>query len=199
MLVGSTPRYLAKLNDGRVVLTTSSTGPRVVNRGGQQMQTSVFKVDCKSKITVVQNNQPFSIDKSGRTVRTTAGTTAKGMIAHPLKISSKNRARRSIYNEGLVPRCVKTPEQLVCRDKKDASPPSANGCGSKGTEWVPDFTFGAACDKHDLCYASCSNGQFNKCNEEFFDNMVQDGCSSKKHWYMWLVSAPVYGTRVRRY
>lgn len=121
-----------------------------------------FKVDCKSKITVVQNNQPFSIDKSPRTIRTAAGTTAEGMLAHPLKLSSTSRARRrSIYSEGLVPRCVKNLEQLVCRDKKDATPPTANGWSSKGSDWIPDFTVGAACEKHSLCYASCDNGQSN--------------------------------------
>ncbi|CAK1362944.1 hypothetical protein CB0940_04911 [Cercospora beticola] len=187
MLVGSTPRYLAKLNNGRVVLTTTSTGARVQTRQGQQMQTTVFKVDCMSKITAVQNGQAYYFDKSGRNVQLTAGTAAKGMIAHSLKAGTKaHRKRRSLYNEGLQPRCGKYPEQLTAKARKNAPPATSNGCSGLGY-WAPDFTFGSSCNKHDLCYENCESGTWDNCNQDFFDDMINEGCLSKKHWYMWLI------------
>ncbi|KXT03304.1 hypothetical protein AC579_3021 [Pseudocercospora musae] len=195
VIAGSPPRYVAKLNNGNVVLTTSSTGNKLVTRNGQQMQTTVFRVDCQAAITVVQNGAAFSWDKSGRTTKMTAGTAAKGMVAFPLAVAAKARkARRSIYNQGVQPRCVKAPDSLICKARDGVRAPVKNGCGdANGAKWVPNFTFGGACDKHDLCYDNCEKGTFEQCNTDFLNDMINDGCASKKVWYMWLI----YGACVK--
>lgn len=51
-------------------------------------------------------------------------------------------------------------------------PPETNGCGSKGTEWVPDTVLSSnwtgCCNAHDTCYGTC-HMPFGTCNDRFLD------------------------------
>ncbi|KAG7284683.1 hypothetical protein NEMBOFW57_009292 [Staphylotrichum longicolle] len=57
-------------------------------------------------------------------------------------------------------------------DQYGVGPPETNGCGSKGTEWVPDTVLSSnwtgCCNAHDTCYGTCRM-PFGTCNERFLD------------------------------
>ncbi|KAK4095759.1 hypothetical protein N658DRAFT_511792 [Parathielavia hyrcaniae] len=50
-------------------------------------------------------------------------------------------------------------ERFDVAEKPGVGPPGFNGCGSKGTEWVPDIVFGTnwteCCNAHDTCFGTC--------------------------------------------
>ena len=63
---------------------------------------------------------------------------------------------------------------------------AANGCGSDGTEWVPDgfagADFGPACNRHDDCYASSSSTDRKDCDEALKDGL-DAACKDEFAWY----------------
>lgn len=188
VLAGSPPKYVAKLANGNVVLTTSSTGAQQVTRNRLQMQTTLFTVSCKGQIGVTQGGKSFTWDVSGRTTKMTEGTAAKGMVTYPLSLSARTRkTRRSKYNSGAQPRCVKQPEALVAFVRPNARGLNPNGCGpANGFDYVPDFGFGNCCNGHDNCYDDCANSSFESCNTDFHNCMRGDGCAASNVWYRWL-------------
>ncbi|KAK4097263.1 hypothetical protein N658DRAFT_296281 [Parathielavia hyrcaniae] len=56
--------------------------------------------------------------------------------------------------------------------KPDIGPPGVNGCGSKGSELVPDTMISAnwtgCCNAHDTCFGTC-HMPFGTCNDQFLD------------------------------
>jgi hypothetical protein len=62
----------------------------------------------------------------------------------------------------------------------------ANGCGSTGTEWIPDGWWGAACDKHDVCYETCGRSKFS-CDVEFYGNLRSSWCPTPRLYFMGVV------------
>src|SRR6185295_6990610 len=56
--------------------------------------------------------------------------------------------------------------------------PTTNGCGSAGSEWVPESFYGfvdfsQCCDNHDRCYGSCAQGNSkDRCDRRLRDCMI---------------------------
>ncbi|KAK9783806.1 hypothetical protein SCAR479_00365 [Seiridium cardinale] len=109
-------------------------------------------------------------------------------------ISSLER-RISPYTDGAVPRVPDSPPDLVSKPRPGARAMRSNGCGSGSTSsWIPQLDFGTCCDNHDFCYDNCqsgtvedchneycSPGEFERCNDKFYDCMHDTACSQ----YSW--------------
>lgn len=155
VLVGATPQYIAKTSTGSMILTTASTGTTAKTVNGQSIITSIFNVDCRGRITVMQGTTAYSwdINSDGTAATFLAGapTNNRTMITYSMAMkgkAAKNR-RRSIWTEGRAPRCPNNPPGLHAAVFPGARGLNPNGCGSsKGFDFVPDFSFGSCCDNH---------------------------------------------------
>ena len=64
--------------------------------------------------------------------------------------------------------------------------PTTNGCGSSGSEWVPDSNWGKvdftpACNAHDICYGTC--GTTHQSCDNSLANAMEAACL--EWWNSW--------------
>ena len=189
VLAGNAPKFLAKTSTGDLVLVDSSTGTKSARRGTQTVTTTIFGVNCKGRISVIEAGKSYTLDISGSTMTFTLGSGDKTAVAFPLQLKKPTKkARRSIWTDGGAPRCPKVPDGLVGIAKPGARAPASNGCGpANGFDFVPDvYNFAPCCDAHDLCFDDCTSGTFEGCNNDFASCLSGPGCSYLDHWYSYL-------------
>ncbi|KJX93408.1 hypothetical protein TI39_contig4321g00009 [Zymoseptoria brevis] len=191
LIVAPTPKYVARAANGDVVLTDSSTGAagQIVNE--RKLYTTIFGVSCQGFLSITQDGQPYTATTDKVKTTIVAGSDGgKSMMTLPVApIPSSRRRRRSLWNEGSAPRCPKNPDYLTGQVRVQYPPvrePASNGCGGAASAaFVPNFSFGGCCSRHDLCYDDCKHGNFENCNNEFHSCMRGQGCESLNHWYTW--------------
>jgi RHS repeat-associated protein len=72
------------------------------------------------------------------------------------------------------------------RSKRQGKEPEGDGCGSTGTEWIPDkfprgVDFSHACDQHDKCYGECGASK-EDCDSEFRDELFEACDANLSYW-----------------
>ena len=176
VLAGRDMLYLAKASNGRLVLTSNSTGADVKDIDGQSAVTSIFTVDCDGRIGVMHEGISYSwninADGRGTSFTTGAHSSDSTMIAFSsdaFGTSDDNHLElRSLVKRDTV-RCV-PPARAFTRE--NARAPSANGCGSKASHHiVPELWFHNCCNDHDYCYDNCNENSCDHCNDLFYTCM----------------------------
>jgi len=74
-----------------------------------------------------------------------------------------------------------TPSGREGRSEEQGEEPTSNGCGSAGSEWVPDsfpggVDFSSACNNHDICYGTCGSSK-GTCDDSLRQDM-RDACDA---------------------
>ncbi|SMR58426.1 unnamed protein product [Zymoseptoria tritici ST99CH_1E4] len=191
LIVAPTPKFVAKAANGDIVLTDASTGAAGQTVNGQKLYTTIFGVNCQGFLSITQDGQSYTSNTDkGKINLIAASDGGKSMLTLPVTpIPSSRRRRRSIWNEGTAPRCPATPDFLTGQVRVQdppVRPAQSNGCGGAASaKFVPNFSFGACCSGHDLCYDDCAKGNFETCNNEFRSCMRGQGCDELNHWYTW--------------
>ncbi|KAF2206261.1 hypothetical protein CERZMDRAFT_53502 [Cercospora zeae-maydis SCOH1-5] len=163
------PQFVAKTNDGSLILSDASTGPWSQNVDGVHILTSIFTVDCHGNIGVANGSMNLSL---------TAGSSASenDLIVFNFNTDTLHHALRTRSSRMLTKRdeAYRCPSGFCAMTKRDARPISWNGCGSAPWQFkfVPDFDFSDCCDQHDICYDDCNSPSVSYCNNNFHDCMM---------------------------
>ncbi|SMR63261.1 unnamed protein product [Zymoseptoria tritici ST99CH_3D1] len=179
------PHWVARTEEGNLVLTDASTGPsgQVVN--GQNLVTSVFTIDCDGAVSVIREGKHAALTaRNGASVERALTAFNYGDEAFKrratefaslgLMLDARSLTKRDAY------RC---PPGSCAKTKPGARPASSNGCGpEKYYHLVPEFSFTDCCDAHDKCYDSCASPSASYCNNQFHDCMMGK-CDQKYHGF----------------
>ncbi|KAM0812041.1 hypothetical protein AB5N19_14358 [Seiridium cardinale] len=178
--------------DGRVLISDEHTDYawRLGSDGVNTVMTVGTPADTH-RFLIVSETNPVAASKAEGTFDRRSPS-----LRHPhfAAISSLDR-RISPYTDGAVPRVPDSPPDLVSKPRPGARAMRSNGCGSGSTSsWIPQLDFGTCCDNHDFCYDNCqsgtveechneycSPGEFERCNDKFYDCMHDTACSQ----YSW--------------
>ncbi|KAK9424871.1 hypothetical protein SUNI508_13393 [Seiridium unicorne] len=178
--------------DGRVLISDEHTDYawRLGSDGVNTIMTVGTPADTHRCLIVLETN-PVAASKTGGTFN------KRGLsLRHPRSAAISSLERRiSPYTDGAVPRVPDFPPDLVSKPRPGARAMRSNGCGSGSTSsWIPQLDFGTCCDNHDFCYDNCqsgtveechneycSPGEFERCNDKFYDCMHDTACSQ----YSW--------------
>ncbi|KAK4203480.1 hypothetical protein QBC40DRAFT_317296, partial [Triangularia verruculosa] len=103
----------------------------------------------------------------------TGGTPPANNFLRRSTVESRQQAVRQVVLDRCGTQAVGSlASRFEPNDKFGVGPVVPNGCGSKGTEWVPDFIWTGCCDSHDRCFGACYMG-FRDCNTIFLDCMYR--------------------------
>jgi hypothetical protein len=156
-------------------------------------------------MTVKQGTTEYIWKVSGTYTTATPGTRSDsdpGILLLPTQALGQKK-RRSIGKRALprcadypgkftdntkAPRCPNYPRNIISNVRPGARGAQSNGCGpANGVDFVPDFTFGSCCDRHDICYDDPECGLFEGCNNDFHNCMRNEGCAWLDHWWLFFV------------
>ncbi|KAK0663439.1 hypothetical protein QBC41DRAFT_284544 [Cercophora samala] len=185
-------RYLSLEQDGTIGFATASS----------PSTTTVFFAGCQGRVRIRgANGALYTVHAAGPGLAASAVLTVgdppnDGLTVLPpeytvnatatgttppannfMRRSTLQRRQQQPVRQAVLDRCGtqavgRLANRFEANAKYGVGPVVPNGCGSKGTEWVPDFIWTGCCDDHDRCYGACAMG-FRDCNTIFLDCMYR--------------------------
>ncbi|KAI3387800.1 hypothetical protein SNEBB_009686 [Seison nebaliae] len=81
----------------------------------------------------------------------------------------------------------------ITKNHEKYRPPSSNGCGPKGIQFVDDLLkrkklgdLTLCCDDHDKCYGSCNENSSKKTCDEQFNRCMNNTCNRYSRFRSWV-------------
>ncbi|KAI1382160.1 hypothetical protein F4677DRAFT_439963 [Hypoxylon crocopeplum] len=192
---GSTPKFVAMTNTGKIVLVSASTGTSFKNN----RVTTIFSVDCYGRISVTQGSSKYTWSTSGSSsTLVRASKPANNMKALPKDIPevesafkhrrrNKQLAERLVkrsYTDGPAPKCPSSPANLVARTKQGYQLGEGNFCDNLSEYWsISPFDFDGSCAVQSLCYDQCADMGWQSCNGIFGTMMILSCLDAFDSWW----------------
>ncbi|KAK0619974.1 hypothetical protein B0T14DRAFT_585915 [Immersiella caudata] len=203
---GESGQFVAMTNNGRVILTDSSTGPTMSNG----RVTSIFNFDCRGAIAIKFGGSDYIWSTNGASSSIEKGKSLTfNMKAVPVtppeiqamlmdkraveeltaklyaranrqghEMSLKTRARL-VNADSRAPQCRADPPGLVSKTKAGFKQNTGNFCDDLDDWWgISPFSFDGSCAAQSLCYDQCEGFSFTGCNA-IFGTAMQLSCLSE--------------------
>jgi hypothetical protein len=201
MIYAETGEYVAMTTDGKVVLTSASTGTSF----NGDVVTSIFSFDCRGALLISQGGHSYTWSTQGEscTIEQTSApnTNMKTLPVSVPKVQVQDRKRtvelieklkkrgtikeaRDVNTNFHEPTCPNTPAGLVRGTKSDYKTGEGNFCDNLNEWWgLSPFDFDDACTLQSACFDQCTGFSFAGCTAIFSYAMYFSCADNFKEWW----------------